>query len=180
MSTREDGTSLTIWRVASRPVSCGRAMSITTTSGLRVLASRTACRPVSASPTISMSRSVCNRARSPCRTTVWSSAISTVIFVMASPARSEKFGTFIPARWRGLAGARVLAAIERHLHCNGCSFAGRSFDRKLAVDQAYPLPHAQQAQLLFPFGGPPLINRKALAVIFDSHLDAVLDGRRLT
>src|SRR5207302_4663115 len=80
MSTFDPGLSLVICRVASSPLSEGIPMSMTTTSGRRRWAICTAWRPLSASPTTSMSSSASSKARRPCRTTVWSSASITVIF----------------------------------------------------------------------------------------------------
>jgi hypothetical protein len=65
--------------VASKPLSNGIAMSMTTTAGRSFLTRATAWRPSFASPTTSRSSSSSSSLRKPSRTTVWSSASRTVI-----------------------------------------------------------------------------------------------------
>src|SRR5438094_1388984 len=153
------------------------AMSITTTSGLRVLASRTAWRPDSASPTISMSRSVCSRARSPCRITVWSSASNTVILDISTSRGVCRVGSNHSRRRNHIRRRLIVPALERNVHPDASSSAGRGLDRKVTVHQTRALLHAQQAQPFLPLGGPARTGRrKAFAVVFNEYLDAAVDG----
>src|SRR5690242_18981266 len=76
MTTAVPGHEATIRLVASMPFMLGMAMSMTTTSGDCSSARRTLSRPSAASATIAKSGCFSSRARSPSRTTVWSSASS--------------------------------------------------------------------------------------------------------
>ena len=111
MSTLVAGTALSTWRVASRPLSSGMAMSINTTSGRSFLASATAWRPSCASPTTSRSSSSSSILRNPSRTIMWSSASRTVILfiiiqglISAACARTDR---------RPIPG-KVIGRLENH------------------------------------------------------------------
>src|SRR3990172_596936 len=77
---------------AASPSISGMEMSMTMTSGVRLRASSTASRPLEASPTTSISGSMSRRARSPERSTAWSSARRTRIFsvTVALPAAAPR------------------------------------------------------------------------------------------
>ncbi len=77
MRTRAAASAATISRVASMPLSSGMRMSIRTTSGSSAATWRTASRPLTASPTTSMSGIAPSSTENPSRTIIWSSAIST-------------------------------------------------------------------------------------------------------
>src|SRR5215217_4856009 len=76
-STPMRGLVCRISRVASIPLMPGILISIRITSGCSSLASSTACSPLLASPTTSISGSEPNSPRMPSRKREWSSAIST-------------------------------------------------------------------------------------------------------
>jgi hypothetical protein len=78
-STRTAGSLSRRVAMAAGPSSSGICRSISTTSGRNARASSTAWVPVAASPTSCMSGWVASIARSPSRTTGWSSAISSRI-----------------------------------------------------------------------------------------------------
>ncbi len=135
MRTLVAGSALRICRVASRPLSSGIAMSMTTTPGRSFLVSCTAWRPVCASPTTSMSPSASSNARSPSRTIAWSSASRTVIgFMRVTRSRPH--------------------AAERNLRPDGGAFARCGFDGEAAADHLHPLSHAEQPQSPDRLGGP--------------------------
>src|SRR5215471_12531094 len=117
------------------------AMSMTTTSGRRFSAKLMAWRPVSASAITVMSGSDSRRARSPCRTTVWSSASRTRIFSIFCSLLLVKIVCF---RGRGL---------EWNQHTHGGSAPRFRLDIELAVDQPHPLLDSQQAEVLVLLGG---------------------------
>ncbi|CAM5480413.1 hypothetical protein SALBM217S_06998 [Streptomyces griseoloalbus] len=70
-------SAATISRVASMPLSSGMRMSIRTTSGASSRTCSTASRPLTASPTTSMSGMALSSTEKPSRTIIWSSAIRT-------------------------------------------------------------------------------------------------------
>src|SRR6266516_7561721 len=171
-----------ICRVASSPLSVGIAMSMTTTSGRCFLASCTAWRPVSASPTIVMSGSASRRTRRPWRTTVWSSTNRIRIFSITIPCfRVSLFNPLFPGGG-GLSGVAALLAasgqshssarVERNHHPNRGSFAGLRLDREFTVDQPDAFLHAQQAEALLASGGIPPPFPKRFPIIGHLHANA--------
>src|SRR3990172_2139406 len=156
------GTALRIRRVASRPLSSGIAMSMTTTAGRSALVSFTAWRPVSASPTTWMSPSDSRRARSPSRTTLWSSASSTVI-------------GFIPMNTRVRACGGLLAATERNLRSDGGALSRLRLDVETAADHLHALSHAEQPQSPDPLGDQQALRVKGPAVVVYFHPNEALD-----
>ena len=86
MTTRLASSGLSvICRVACSPSPPGIWMSISTTSGRRRRVAATACSPLAASPTTSMSGSDSRIMRNPARTIDWSSASSTVVLTAHRP-----------------------------------------------------------------------------------------------
>src|ERR1041384_4619638 len=150
MSTLMSGSSLRIWRVASRPLSVGMAMSMSTTSGRSLRARPTAWRPVSASPTTAISCSASSNARKPRRTTVWSSASSTFIFCI---------------------GHFLLVRREWNFHAHARALAGRGRDGETAIDQPHALLHPHQPEAFFTVHPKLLIHWKRFAVVLDLHLE---------
>src|SRR5882672_9554166 len=118
ISTRVSGERSTMRRVASTPSSSGMAMSMITMSGRRRSASDTASRPLPAAPTTCRSLPASSRARSPSRTTAWSSASITETGI--SPPSGIVF------------------------HQNLRSVVGARFQRKVRADRLGPLAHDQQ------------------------------------
>ena len=103
--------SVVMRRVASSPSISGMRMSITTTSGFSARTCSSACAPVAASPTTSMSSRESSSARNPARTIGWSSASTTLVGVIDRlTAAQRKHGVDAPATF--LAGADVEAAAE--------------------------------------------------------------------
>src|SRR5512133_1190305 len=111
-------------RVASIPFMFGMAMSMTTTSGSYSSARRTLSRPSPASATTAISGCFSSRARSPSRTTVWSSA------------SSMRMGIFL-----------VLGGpLQRQCGDDGRSPPRLRFDGEPAAEASNALLHAEQAE----------------------------------
>src|SRR6266404_1225212 len=142
-----------IRRVASKPLSSGMAMSMTTTSGRSCFAIWTAWRPFSASPTMAMSGSASKSTWNPCRTMAWSSASRTVILLIRTS----------------------LFQVEGNFHGHGSSSVGLGFDSKTAIDQAHALLHAQQAQPFFSFCRDLLLHFESFAVVGDLNPEGVFE-----
>src|SRR6267378_5302949 len=120
ISTRVSGQRSTIRRVASTPSSSGMAISMMTMSGRSRSASLTASRPLPATATTCRSLPPSSRARSPSRTTAWSSASITDTGI-SSPDSSVVF--------------------HENLH----AAVGARFQRELRADRLGSLAHDQQA-----------------------------------
>src|SRR3990172_9061067 len=112
---------------AASPSISGMEMSMTITSGVRLRASSTASRPLEASPTTSMSGSMSRRARSPERSTAWSSARRTRIFsvIGALPAAAPR---------------------QRSLNRDARAPAHGRLNLHRSADEGEPLLHAEQAE----------------------------------
>src|SRR5882672_1994720 len=119
ISTRVSGHRSTMRRVASTPSSSGMAISMMTMSGRSRSASLTASRPLPATATTCRSLPPSSRARSPSRTTAWSSASITDTGI-SPPALSVVF--------------------HEHLH----AAVGAGLQRELGADRLGPLAHDQQ------------------------------------
>src|SRR5690349_10160305 len=163
MMTRAEGISCTICRVASKPLSRGMAMSMTTTCGMNFLASWTAWRPVSASATTSMSGSAIRRERRPWRTKVWSSARRTVILFMVGTG-SEGCGLLdaggLRKRFEGNSGGKDRPA------------TGKGGHGELAADKADAFGKSKQAKLLGCVFGT-IGERETAAVVGNLEFNAV-------
>src|SRR5215831_19158014 len=125
INTRVSGERSTMRRVASTPSSSGMAMSMMTMSGRRRRASETASRPLPATPTTCRSFPPSSRARSPSRTTAWSSASITETG-MAPPAS-------------GIAASSIV------FHQDLYPVVGARFEGEARPDRLGPLAHDQQA-----------------------------------
>src|SRR5262245_59036686 len=120
ISTRVSGQRSTMRRVDSTPSSSGMAMSMMTISGFWRSASATASRPLPATPTTCRSLPPSSSARSPSRTTAWSSASITET-AMCPPASS--------------------VVLHQNLH----AAVGAGLQRKVRADRLGALAHDQEA-----------------------------------
>src|SRR4051812_29246645 len=121
--------------------------SMPPSSGPSSVASRQAASPSAASPTTSMSGWASIRARSPARTTLWSSASKTrSLAVMIHPPRRPRQGDAGPDR-RPLAVARL--------------------DEQAPAHQAHALAHPEQAQATASRPRPDPLRVEPPAVILD-------------
>src|SRR6478736_119339 len=169
MMTREPGTSCVIWRVASRPLSCGIAMSMTMTCGCSFLASWRAWRPVSASPSTSMSDSTASSERRPWRTTVWSSARSTVILGMAGGGLGLMFGISREGQVGG-----TLNNLKRDGGTEAGAAPGGGVDGEFPAHEAHPLAEPHETQLAGNGLGRLGAGDEALAVVAELEAHVVL------
>ena len=107
--------SVVMRRVASSPSISGMRMSITTTSGFSARTCSSACAPVAASPTTSMSSRESSSARNPARTIGWSSASTTLVGVIDrfQPLSGSTAWTRQPPCSRGPTSRRPPRAVAR-------------------------------------------------------------------
>src|SRR6267142_4508484 len=127
ISTRVSGDRSTMRRVASTPSSSGMAMSMMTMSGRKRSASATASRPFPATATTCKSLPPSSRARSPSRTTAWSSASITET---------------------GISPPDLSVVFHHNLH----AAVGTGLQAELGADRLRPLAHDQQSPTRFRAG----------------------------
>src|SRR5690606_17188852 len=149
MMTPVSGNLWLISRVAIRPPP-GMLMSISTTSGRSSSTFASASSALPASPTTSIPGSVANMRARPSRSNGWSSAMSTVIDI------GIQLPLPVGRRRPPIGGARVVRCAlpggvrlghgPRHAHGDGRPFPGLAHDAELALEQARPLAHVQQAE----------------------------------
>src|SRR3990172_3227816 len=132
---------------AASPSISGMEMSMTMTSGVRLRANSTASRPLEASPTTSMSGSMSRRARSPERSTAWSSARRTRIFSVtgALPAAA-------PRQWG--------------LHRDTGAPAQSRLNSHPSADEGQPPLHAEEAEP-GAAGAPRGLHVEPAAIVLD-------------
>src|SRR5262249_10829984 len=135
MTTRVSGQSRAATRAASRPLSPGIMMSISTTSGRWDLIRLSASRPSAASPITSTPARLCSKRRMPARIRRWPSASNPRIGFMVCSFGVGRLG-------HGEAGADAGAV------------AGAGLDGQGAAEQLDSLLHAQKAEA-GPLGRPP-------------------------
>src|SRR4051794_40739828 len=126
ISTNVSGRDSTISRAAVRPLTPGRAQSISTTLGRSSRASFTASAPSLASPATRMSGASSSRRRKPRRTSAWSSTSKTEILAGICELQTT---------------ARDLEPYQRAARIGLCEFDGsaqqlRTFTHR---DQTYPM-----------------------------------------
>src|SRR5919109_4701858 len=125
MMTLVSGRAARISRVASIPLPSSKRTSMTTTSGRTEAATSTASWTPPASPATTMPPAASNRARSPWRTTSWSSTSMTRI------------------GWSLITSS--VAASERDPESHGRPPAGSGFDVEASADGLGPSPEVPQA-----------------------------------
>src|SRR6185295_4211242 len=135
--------------VMARPSSPGIMRSVINTVGFRRVTMSTASSPLDASPATRMFGSDSSKARSPCLTTTWSSASTTLTMTLPS----QSLGHTSSDDWRSGSGVVILTETtiphqrEERLHKHGGpDSAGRQRERRVVGQFGFSYAPARQFQ----------------------------------